>query len=378
MKIAALATSLVPSSTANSIQVMKACQALAQAGHEVCLWVPGRAAAPWEALAERYGLETRFEVRWIPAPLVFRRYDFTLRALLQARAWGAQALYTWALQAALPGLWLGWPTLIELHGPPTGKLGPRLFRGFMHSPKPKRLLLITQALRQQLEAAYGLPLQGSDVQIAPNATDRAQYAQLPDAPTARAQLGLPQGLTVGYTGHFYAGRGMNLLFELARRFPQLNFLWVGGNPRDVDAWRERLSAAQLNHVTLTGFVPQRALPLYQAAADILLMPYERKIAGSSGGDSASICSPMKMFDYLAAGRAILTSDLPVLHEVLNPRNAVFCPPEDVDGWAAALSALIEDPQRIAALSRQARADSEPYTWLARAQRALAGLPLEGR
>ncbi len=191
-------------------------------------------------------------------------------------------------------------------------------------------------------------------------------------------MGLPQGLTVGYTGHFYAGRGMNLLFELARRFPQVNFLWVGGNPRDVDAWRERLSAAQLSHVTLTGFVPQRALPLYQAAADILLMPYERKIAGSSGGDSASICSPMKMFDYLAAGRAILTSDLPVLHEVLNPHNAVFCPPEDVDGWAAALGALIEDPERIAALSRQARADSEPYTWLARAQRALAGLPLEGK
>ena len=47
-------------------------------------------------------------------------------------------------------------------------------------------------------------------------------------------------------------------------------------------------------------------------------------------------------------------------------------------WAAALGALIEDPERIAALSRHARADSEPYTWLARAQRALAGLPLEGK
>jgi glycosyltransferase involved in cell wall biosynthesis len=79
-----------------------------------------------------------------------------------------------------------------------------------------------------------------------------------------------------------------------------------------------------------------------------------------------------MFDYMASGRAILTSDLPVLREVLNEHNAVFCPPEDVHAWQAALQGLLGDAQQRAALGRQARADVERYTWLARERRALEG------
>lgn len=102
------------------------------------------------------------------------------------------------------------------------------------------------------------------------------------------------------------------------------------------------------------------------------MPYERSIAGSSGGNSADICSPMKMFDYLACGRAILSSDLPVLHEVLNENNAVFAPPENVQAWSAALRSLQADTQRRSALGRQARMDAERFSWRERARKALAG------
>jgi glycosyltransferase involved in cell wall biosynthesis len=57
------------------------------------------------------------------------------------------------------------------------------------------------------------------------------------------------------------------------------------------------------------------------------MPYKSKVAGNSGGDIAQVTSPMKLFEYLACGRAILTSDLPVLREVLSENNAAFYPPE---------------------------------------------------
>ena len=71
MKIACVSTSQVPSSTANSIQLMKVCHALATCsatashpGHQLCLWVPGQAATPWEKLADHYGLAQPFEMRW--------------------------------------------------------------------------------------------------------------------------------------------------------------------------------------------------------------------------------------------------------------------------------------------------------------------------
>ena len=115
------------------------------------------------------------------------------------------------------------------------------------------------------------------------------------------------------------------------------------------------------------------LPLYQAAGDVLLMPYETSIAGSSGGNSAEICSPMKMFDYLATGRVIISSDLPVLHEVLNTNNAIFCPPADVAAWANTLQSIQQDPARATSLGAQARLDASHYTWQNRAKQALKGM-----
>jgi glycosyltransferase involved in cell wall biosynthesis len=191
-------------------------------------------------------------------------------------------------------------------------------------------------------------------------------------------LGLPgsesnSGLTVGYTGHLYAGRGMGMLEYLAQRLPHLHFLWVGGRPEDVHAWRQRLEDQGIRNVSLVGFIDNQQIPLYQAAADILLMPYERSITGSSGGNSAAYASPMKMFEYMACRRAILSSDLPVIREVLNETNAVLVPPEDEQAWEQALQALASDAHRRQALVDQAWLDVQRYSWEQRARNALAGL-----
>lgn len=372
MKIACIATSQVPSSTANSIQVMKACDALQQAGHEVCLWVPGAERTQAADLASFYGLKTCFGVRHLSAWKVLRRYDFAWRSLRAARTWGADLLYTWFLPDAVLGLWAKLPVILELHDLPTGNAGPGWFRRFVKAAGKKRLLVITSALQKTLEEKYTIRFDPQEVQVAPNGVDWEDYDALPEAAQARQALGLPQQPTAVYTGHFYAGRGMDLLLGLAKRLPQVHFLWVGGRSQDVADWQVRLQAESVFNVTLTGFVDKRRLPLYQAAGDFLLMPYEQAIAGSSGGDSAAICSPMKMFDYLAAGRVILSSELPVLHEVLNENNAVFCPPEDVGAWQAALERLLIDPALCRSLSTQARQDGRNYAWLARARRALVG------
>jgi glycosyltransferase involved in cell wall biosynthesis len=108
------------------------------------------------------------------------------------------------------------------------------------------------------------------------------------------------------------------------------------------------------------------------------MPSQRSIAGSSGGDIGKVASPMKTFEYLASGRAIVASDLPVFREVLNPGNAVLLPPEDTAAWVRTLEALMHDPNRREQLGRQARLDARQYSWLERARHSLEGLETEGR
>jgi glycosyltransferase involved in cell wall biosynthesis len=81
---------------------------------------------------------------------------------------------------------------------------------------------------------------------------------------------------------------------------------------------------------------------------------------------------MKLFEYLACGRTILSSDLPVLREVLNPDNAVLLDPEDIESWSTTLRLLQNDPQRRKILGEHARRDASLYTWEARARAILAG------
>lgn len=83
-----------------------------------------------------------------------------------------------------------------------------------------------------------------------------------------------------------------------------------------------------------------------------------------------------MFEYLACGRAILSSDLPVLHEVLTEQTAIFCSPEDPEGWRQALGSLLAEPERILQLGESARRTAEQYTWRRRAERVLDGFILK--
>lgn len=356
------------------MQVMKACQAICQLGNEVHLVLPKHKSQLKNIdLASFYGLKTQFPIDFLPCQPKLNRYDFAVWAVRKARQIKADLAYIWFVQAGILSLLAHIPVIFELHGPPEGKFGPTLFRLFQKLPGKKRLLPITTALASQLHESFGIDLNNQHLmRTAPNGVDLERYANLPDPAAARALLGLPDGLTVGYTGHLYVGRGMNMLTELARCFPRLNFLWVGGQQQDISAWKKRLADENISNITLTGFIDNSQLPFYQAAADILLMPYETVIAGSSGGNSAAYASPMKMFEYMACQRAIISSDLPVIREVLNPSNAMLCPPEDIEIWSQALGNLIYDEEKRQALAEQAWRDIQQYTWLERARKALDG------
>lgn len=375
MRIAIITNSRIPSLTANSIQAMKVSQALAQLGHDVCLFTSREGdTQDWENISSHYGLTTQFDIEWLPMNPLLKLYDFTLYSLRAAQKFNADIVYTWVLNSALAALWAGIPAVLEIHGDVSGGLGPWMMRRFWRSRTPKRMLVTTSPLRDAVEAVAKLNFPPGSVQIAPNGVDPTQYENLPSPADARQQLGFEEKLTIGFSGHIYPGRGAELLFELAQRMPTVNFLWVGGKPESITYWRKQLEEAGVTNVNMTGFVANSILPLYQSAADILLMPYGRSISASSGQDIAEVINPMKMFDYMAAGRAIVSADLPVIHEILDQQNAVFCEPSNVDAWEKTLRNLLDDEPRRLALAVQARKDVAGRTWLARAERALADFP----
>jgi glycosyltransferase involved in cell wall biosynthesis len=101
------------------------------------------------------------------------------------------------------------------------------------------------------------------------------------------------------------------------------------------------------------------------------MPYGKIIAGSSGGNIADVSSPMKMFEYMAAGRVILTSDMPILREVLNETNAAFYTSEDMQNMEDVFSTLLQDKGLRTRLANKALIDVEKYSWRARMQKIIS-------
>lgn len=372
MRIAIITTSQIPSTTANSIQVMKVCQAYRELGHEVELIVPGKQSASWEEIAKIFGVKKEFKITYIKSFRLFRRYDFSILSGFYLLINKYDLVHTWLPQIAILAGILKFPFLMELHGLPTGKFGPFLHRNLFNARYKKRFLIITQALKRLFEKDFNFRFDPKEIIIAPNGVSVEGYQSLDKAQKLRSELGLSKQFLAVYTGHLYQGRGMSLLVELASQMPDVHFLWVGGRKEDVNFWRENIQTVGLKNITLTGFVNNEYIPTYQLLSDVLLMPYENVIAGSSGGNSVEFCSPMKMFEYMAAGKPIITSDLPIIHEVLHDKNAIFCEFDKVDQWKNAIEFLRSTPSKGIEMGKRAKQDVIQFTWVERAKKSLDG------
>jgi glycosyltransferase involved in cell wall biosynthesis len=268
-------------------------------------------------------------------------------------------VYTRGIDIAWAAARRGLRTAMEIHALPSGRLGPWYLRMIARNPAV-RMMAISRPLEDLLRAQYP-GLAGRSILIAPDAVDLERYKNLPSPEKARSRLGLRRkGFTAGYFGSLVAGRGVEQIVELAGRMPDIFFLVLGGDAAAVDRWkRQTLNRENLRWM---GHVPNAELPLYQAACDTLLMPYQKAVTVQGRGNTAEIMSPMKLYEYMAAGRLILASDLPALRVILNETNSVLLPCDGIDAWTAALKKARRAKVWAGKLAARARKDVQPFTW----------------
>jgi glycosyltransferase involved in cell wall biosynthesis len=363
---------------------MKMCQAFQQEGYAPLLLAARhtRQVPDLPSLHHTYGITTPFPIEYLPIPWLrttwagyVSRHIFGLVAVLRARQRGARLIYTRDPRAGAWASKLGTPTIFESHVPE--RKGSVRFRLMVQGKGLRKIVVITHAVKDAYMQQFAGTLRPEQLIVEPDAVDLDQFATLPDVQTARLQMNLPlHSFVVGYTGNMFPGRGMELLLQLAQRIPEVLFLFVGGMDRDIQRYRSQAQAMGLENTRFVGFVPNVDLPGYLAACNALLMPYQRAVTLSSDGhgDTSIWMSPMKMFEYMAAGRLIISSDLPVLREILHEQNAVLCGPEDVDAWEQALRRAIQEPEWRERVGQQARREVALYTWRQRVRRIVAELP----
>jgi glycosyltransferase involved in cell wall biosynthesis len=163
----------------------------------------------------------------------------------------------------------------------------------------------------------------------------------------RAQWRVPAGAPlVLYTGTFEPYQGLDLLFDamgdVAKTHPRARLLVVGGRPEQVEAARARAARGGAAAI-LTGYQPAREIPAYVEAADVLASP---RTAGTN--------TPLKIYSYLRAGKAIVATDLLTHTQVLGPETALLAAPEP-RAFAAAIRRLLDDAGLRARLAAGAAA-----------------------
>jgi glycosyltransferase involved in cell wall biosynthesis len=169
-----------------------------------------------------------------------------------------------------------------------------------------------------------------------------------------------------YAGHLYAWKGVDLLLEALALLPGVKGLIVGGHDAEPDLERVKQLAGRLgmiDRVTFTGLVEPSQVAGYLAQASVLVLP------NPASAISTSFTSPLKLFEYMAAGRAIVASNLPSIREVLkDDETAVLVEPGSAPAFAEAIRALTTDRARADRLARAAFAEAANYTWQRRAER----------
>jgi glycosyltransferase involved in cell wall biosynthesis len=173
-------------------------------------------------------------------------------------------------------------------------------------------------------------------------------------------------LTIGYAGHLYPWKGVHLVIEALAALPDTRGLIIGGHEGEGDLGRLRELVDQLDctsRVTFTGRVaPVDVAPLLKQA-DVLTLP------NPASAISTAFTSPLKLFEYMAAGRPIVASDLPSIREILRDgHNALLVEPGNPQALTAAIRRLREEAGLGERLARQAREDVRQYTWERRAAR----------
>lgn len=299
---------------------------------------------------------------------------FRLRA--SVRAFQPDIIYERFSLFLLAGSWMrrlsGLPVLLEVNSPlyeerlqndglKLHALGRwfqrRLWRG------ADFVLPVTHVLARTVRD-YGVPAER--IAVIPNGINPARFRTAVATSAAKESLGLPAGLTLGFIGFIRSWNAVHRVVDFLAAHGErynLHFLVVGDGPARESLLVHAASLGVSHRLTITGVVGRDDVAAHIAAMDIALLP-----------GLTEYSSPLKLFEYMYLGRAVVAPDTANIREILTDRQdgLLF----DVKSQGAMENALLElcdDASLRSRIGARARTtiDEKALTWSRNAERVVA-------
>ena len=372
----------IPSKRAHSISVMKMAQGFHQLGMSVS--VVSLLSLPimknWLSIRniyDFYGVTSEIEIKLLP---VWNRdffsksitaKEFHHRAVLFIKKRMPEVVYSRSYLIPYYAVKSNLPVIIETHTTlyehPDVK---KLYEIAAHSSF-LGLVTISEKIKRE-HIRRGVP--EDKIIVLEDGVDLDLFNIEDDRVKWRKHLRLPENKRiVMYCGHLYDEKGIEHILLTARGLEvnrDVIFVIVGGYANDGDRWKRYCSEKNISNVLFTGFVNNSLVPKYLKSADVLIMPYKGDMHYKMMDIDTT--SPLKMFEYMASKRPIVSTDIPAISKVLkHNHSALLAEPDDIGKLSIHVLDLLRDAERGEMLATNALNDVVRFEWKERCRNIIA-------
>lgn len=359
MKIAYISNSRIPTERAHGIQIIKMCEAFAELGHDVTLFVPRRMNKIKLDAYTYYNVGQKFKIKYLPTidtvrfgkvGFIFQSIVFSLVTLFRVSFSKYDAVYSRDEIVLYPMSFFGKNIVLELHDNKSNFAISRLLVS-------AKIVAITNSIKDFCIQ------KGADkdaVIVAHDAVDLNMFDIKESKMECRNKLELPHNKKIVlYSGHLYEWKGVQVLAEASRLFDSnMLVVFVGGTDSDVELFkRKNVNAA---NILIVGHRSYQEIPIWIKSADAVVLP----------NIDNRPTSPMKLFEYMASGVPIVASNLNSIREILNDDNSILFRTADKVELAKSINECLNNSILSKSISDRAFGDSRGLSWLARARKII--------
>jgi glycosyltransferase involved in cell wall biosynthesis len=346
-RILYISYAVYPSRSANSIQSYKMASALAGLNDRV--YFLARTIASETNIREYYG---KTSMRFLPFPIVLNNkltqkatlILFPLVAKFYLKIINPDITYIRDVRLLATVLQSSGNVVVELHAPIDDE---KIINSINHAYKRVTVVCISKKLHEFFATKI-----------------KCKTLVLSDACTFPVVRNInPHENQVVFTGHLYEHRGVDQILRIAKQFPKLQFIFVGGTESDISKWKNENRSS---NVKFLGFTPPSKITEIQQRAGFLIINYSKKL------NTASYCSPLKLMEYISTTNIVIATNFgPIIEEY---KNYLFvCEADDDLALASLLHRLVENYNQIKIDQQHKVSRLAIYTWEMRASDLLSSL-----
>lgn len=370
MKITYLSNTSVPSNVASSIQIMKMCEAFTSLGNEVNL-ITTNTSKIKSSLFEFYNIKNKFNVFKIDYfkefPLGFKYYLFSFISIFKGIKLNTDVFVTRNYFTCFILTLLRKKIIMELHHDlnEESRIVQFIFKitRYINSNNVILIIAITNALKSHYINRYKVK--------------KSKILVLASGSSLEKKFNFnfnKKNLKIGYFGSIYKSRGSKMIVDLSK-IDRKNEYYLYGDFKSLNLMKYKNINKNLH---FKKYVPYKDISKNLSKMDLLILPYVSAITVAGDvGDITKYTSPLKLFDYLTAGKVIICSDYKVLKEVITKENAIFVKNfKNIYSWRNEINKLSNQTQKQFIISKKNYNLSKSFTLRERAKKILKQINLK--